>query len=178
MAVSVDWNTRIILVPQSDLTSIGVDKYSYDLNVFRLELKALEDDTDGMPFLDTHRHNTEVFLAGVTYSRTLEIINGYTVEFENALSPYSISLTGANHNISDVQVVNSASLIVNNSAGLQTVNVGGVDINPADVTLIDEVWDRDLTGHTNVNSAGWVVRKIRSIVDGVLGIVAALIGRG
>ena len=46
-------------------------------------LKQLEDDGDGIQLLDTHRHNTQVTLGGVTLARTVEIINGYQIEFED-----------------------------------------------------------------------------------------------
>jgi hypothetical protein len=38
-----------------------------------------------MAFPSTHIHNTAVTLSGVTYARTVEIINGYTIDFEDAL---------------------------------------------------------------------------------------------
>jgi hypothetical protein len=89
-----------------------------DLNAFRLELKDLEDGLEGMPFLKTHNHNTEVTLSGLTYARIVEVLDPYTVEFENA--QYTVSCTGANHNLADVKVANQVSLIINNAAGLIT----------------------------------------------------------
>ncbi len=125
MATSVNWITRVITVPQADLTPLGGNRYQFDVDAFRLELKDLEDD-EGIPFPDTHRHNTEVVLAGVTYSRTFEIINGYTIFFEETGTPYEIQPVNANHNLLDVKVVSGqTSLSTNNSAGLQTVNTGG-----------------------------------------------------
>jgi len=120
MAISIDWGTRIISIPKADLTLIQASPEVREINVnwFRLELKKLEDDDAGIPFPDTHRHSTEVTLAGLTYARIVEIINGYTVEFENG--QYSVNCVGANHNLSDVKVQNSVSLIVNNAAGLIT----------------------------------------------------------
>jgi hypothetical protein len=105
-------------VPKADLPLLQASPEVRELDVdwFRLELKDLEDDAEGMPFPDTHRHFTEVTLAGLTYARIVEIINGYTVEFENGT--YTVNCTGANHNLSDVKVANSVSLIVNNAAGL------------------------------------------------------------
>lgn len=116
MALSINWATLVIFVPQADLNFIGGDVWGLDVNAFRLELKDIEDSIIGMAFLDTHRHNTEVLLSGVTFARIFEIINGYTVEFEDG--NYSVSASGANHNIADVKVVNQVSLIVNNAAGL------------------------------------------------------------
>lgn len=122
MAVSINWGTKVINIPQADLTPLGGNRYRLDVNTFRLALKDLEDSDEGIAYLKTHNHNTAVTLAGVTYARTVEIINGYTVEFENGV--YSVECVGANHNISDVKVVNSVSLIVGNSAGLIQVSSG------------------------------------------------------
>ena len=98
--------------------------YELDVNQFRLDLKAIEASEEGIPFVDTHRHNTEVSLAGITLARTVEIINGYTVTFESTGSPYRVKCVGANHNISDVQNLNEVSLIIGNTAGLMRVSVG------------------------------------------------------
>ncbi len=118
MALSVNWNTLVIFVPRNDLTLIQASPEVRELNVnqFRLWLKAIEASEEGQAHLDTHRHNTEVTLAGLVYARQVEIINGYTVEFEDG--QYTVNCVGANHNISDVKVANQVSLIVNNAAGL------------------------------------------------------------
>jgi hypothetical protein len=120
MAISIDWGSKVINIPKADMTLIQAspEVRELDVNAFRLTLKALEDDADGMPFPDTHRHTTEVTLAGLTYARIVEIINGYTVEFEDG--QYTVNCVGANHNISDAKVANQVSLIVNNAAGLIT----------------------------------------------------------
>ena len=123
MSISIDWGTKIITIPQADLTDLGGGVYELDLNAFRLELKSREDDEDGIPHLDTHRHNTEVVLSGVTYARFFEIINGYTVTFEDG--QYAVNAVGANSNIADVLNVNQVSLRTFNSAGLITVGGGG-----------------------------------------------------
>lgn len=123
MAISVDWGTKVINVPKADTTLVTagppIEVRELDVDTFRLALKALEDDlTGGMPYLDTHRHVTEITISGVTYARFVEIINGYTVEFEESVPEYVVTLTGANNNILDVKVPNTTSLLANNSAGL------------------------------------------------------------
>lgn len=123
MAISINWATKVIFVPLADLAVVSPGLYELDVDAFRLALKDIEDSEDGVAFPDTHRHNTQVTLSGVTYSRIVEIINGYTVEFEDL--PYTVRCVGANHNIADVKVVNQVSLIVGNSAGLITVATGG-----------------------------------------------------
>ena len=119
MAISIDWDHKIIFVPRVDLDLIQTNPFEVrqmELNWFRLQLKSLEDDEAGMPFPDTNRHNTEVILAGVTYSRVIEIINGYTVTFEDG--QYAVNLIGANSNVSDVVNLNQVSVRSANSAGL------------------------------------------------------------
>lgn len=122
MPISVDWDDRIILVPQSYLTPLGGGVYELDVSQFRLDLKDLEDDEIGMIFPDTHRHNTEVSLAGLILARVVEIINGYTVTFEDG--QYAVNIVGANSNIADVTNVNQVSVRSFNSAGLQVVTSG------------------------------------------------------
>jgi hypothetical protein len=116
MPISIDWGTKVIYVPQSYLTPLGGGLYELDTDQFRLDLKDLEDDAEGMAFPDTHRHVTETVLGGVTYARFVEIINGYSIEFENGM--YAVRLTGSNNNVEDVAVVNSVSIRTFNSAGL------------------------------------------------------------
>ena len=124
---TVDWATRVITIPQSFLTSLGGSNYALDTDTFRLALKDIED-SEGIGFPDTHRHNTAVSLGGVTYARTLEIINGYTITFENGT--YSVALQGSNNNILDVTNLNYVSVRSSNSAGL--VSAGGLTSGQAE----------------------------------------------
>lgn len=119
MAISIDWNTRVIYVPQADLIPLGAGVYQLDVDWFRQELKAIEESEEGIAFPDTHRHNTEVNIGGLTLARTVEIINGYTVTFEDG--QYAVTLTGANNNVADVTNVNQVSVRSNNSAGMVVV---------------------------------------------------------
>lgn len=119
MAISIDWGTRVINVPKADLTliqSTPTEIREMNLDWFRLQLKDLEDDPEGMPFPDTHRHNTEVTVAGLTLARVIEIINGYTITFEDG--QYAVNLVGANSNVADIVNVNQVSVRSFNSAGL------------------------------------------------------------
>lgn len=121
--ISVNWPTKVIYVPQSDLTPLGGGLYELDIDNFRLALRSLEDDAEGMTWPMTHRHNTQVLLGGVTYARVVEIINGYTITFEDG--QYAVRLVGANSNIADVVNVNQVSVRTSNSAGLITYTEGG-----------------------------------------------------
>jgi len=124
VAITMDWGTKVISVPQADLTFISGTLYELDTDVFRLRLKDLEDDVDGMSFVETHIHNPEVTIAGVTYARQVILINGYTVTFGDG--QYAVRLVGSNNNIFDEGVINrnQVSIIPTNSAGLQVVTSG------------------------------------------------------
>lgn len=119
MAISINWGTKVISVPKADTTLIQASPSEIrelDLNTFRLALKALEAGEEGQPHLDTHTHNTEVTLGGLTYARVIEIINGYTITFEDG--QWAVNLVGANSNVADVVNVNQVSVRSANSAGL------------------------------------------------------------
>jgi hypothetical protein len=143
MAIAINWAAKVITVPQADLAYVSPGLYSLDVNAFRLSLKDLEDDEVGMTFASTHNHNTEVTLSGVTYARVVEIINGYTITFQDTGTPYTVKCIGANHNIGDVKNVNQVSLIIGNSAGLITVATGGV-AGPTAGDIAVAVWQRAL----------------------------------
>jgi len=122
--ISIDWSTKVIFVPKAYTTLITPpppqEIRRLDTDQFRKDLKALEASPIGMSFLDTHRHNTTVEVGGVILARVIEIINGYTVTFEDGL--YSVNLVGSNNNIADVTNVNQVSIRSANSAGLQDLS--------------------------------------------------------
>lgn len=146
MAISVTWGTKVINVPKADLTLITGTLYELNTDTFRLALKALEDDEEGIAHLDTHIHNTEVTVAGTTFARTLEITNGYSITFE--AGTYSVRLAGSNNNFFDVENgilnQNTVQVISQNSAGL--VNSGG--------------WDDLMADHRTSDSFGEAIRRI------------------
>lgn len=116
MSLQVNWATKVISIPQSYLEFVSGNTYKLDVNQFRLDLKGIEDSEEGMVFLDTHRHNTETMIGGMTLSRVVEMINDYTITFEDG--QYIVNLTGANNNILDVVNLNQVSIRSSNSAGL------------------------------------------------------------
>ncbi len=152
MALTVDWPNKLITVNQSDLTLISGTLYEMDTeSYFRTQLMALADDDAGMAWPYPLRHNTEVTVAGTTYARTIEVINGYSVQFLPN-SQWSVRLIGSNNNIWDVQnsvlVQNQVQVIPTNSAGLQTVSSGSGLSTEQDAiltllnALVPEVWQR------------------------------------
>jgi hypothetical protein len=119
MAITIDWPTKVITVPKSYMTliqSTPIEVRELEMDTFRRDLKSIEASEEGMPFLDTHRHNTTATVGGVTLARLVEIINGYTITFEDG--SYAVTLTGANNNVLDVANLNQVSIRSANSAGL------------------------------------------------------------
>jgi hypothetical protein len=143
MAITVNWPTKVINVPKADMTLVSSDPFEIrELNIdtFRLRLKDLEDDESGQPWPTTHNHNTAVTVGGVTLARVVEIINGYTVTFEDG--SYAVNLVGANSNIGDVVNLNSVSVRAANSAGL------------TDLNLANAIWNALTTNYTTAGTTG------------------------
>jgi hypothetical protein len=142
MAISINWGTKVIYVPKSDLTSLGGNIYELDLDWFRLELKSLEDGEEGIVFPDTHTHNSPVTLGGATYAQVIEFINGYTITFEDG--QYAVKAVGANSNVADVTNVNQVSLRTSNSAGLIVVTSGSGVTEQDKLDIANRVWSKTL----------------------------------
>ena len=159
--ITIDWATKIVTIPQSFLTFVSDSLYELDVNELRLALKNIEYSEEGLSFPDTHRHNTEAMLSGVTYARQLEIINGYTVTFENG--NYSVRCVGANHNLGDVKNYNSVSLIIGNSAGMV---VGSGGITQEDKEEIAQLVQNSgvLTEYAFLDETGTIKKSIRQLM--------------
>lgn len=160
--VTVNWILREIFIPKSELTLVQtnpIEVYNMDLNDLRLILKDLES-TDGMPFPDTHRHNTTVAISGITLARVIEFINNYTITLEDG--QYAVNFIGANSNIADVINPNQVSIRVSNSAGLiqAEVSISEPDLN----AIASKVWDEQTSDHTINGSFGqYFTTKILTI---------------
>lgn len=118
MAISIDWPTRVISIPKADLLlvqSTPIEIRQLDIDAFRLELHDVQDG-EGMPFPDIFSHVAPISVGGVTLARVLEIINGYTITFEDG--SYAVNIAGGNSNVGDVVNLNSVSVRSANSAGL------------------------------------------------------------
>lgn len=143
MAISVNWPTGVITVPKADMTLVQSTPFEIrELNIdtFRLALDDLQDDATGQVWATTHSHNAPVTVGGVTLAAVVEMINGYTVTFEDG--NYAVNLTGANSNIGDVVNLNAVSVRVANSAGLTELN------------LEDVIWNALTANHTTAGTTG------------------------
>ena len=123
MATTIDFSTKIISVPRADMTliqSTPTEIRQLSIDQFRLDLKAILATIVGMPNPDTHIRNPSVTVGGVVLASVIEMVNGYTITFEDG--QYAVNLAGANSNIADVVNVNQVSVRSANSAGLQDLS--------------------------------------------------------
>ena len=120
MAITVDWAlTKVITIPKADMTLVQltpVEVRRLDTDAFFRTLKDLESSEEGMPWSDTQRNASPVTLAGITYARVLEILDPYSITFEDG--QYVVELVGSNNNIIEKTNPNQVSVQGNNSAGL------------------------------------------------------------
>ena len=164
MPISINWGAKIINVSIDSLEFVSTNIYKLDINTFRLALKALEESEDGMAFPDTHRHNTEVDVAGITLARVVEMINDYTITFED--DQYLVTLYGANSNISDVINFNQVSVRAVTSAGL-LVSVQGSGVTEQDKSdIATAVHEREVDNDGSSISLRKAMRLFLSVFTG------------
>lgn len=182
MAISINWPIGVISVPKADMTlvqSTPIEIRELNINTFRLALKDLEDDEVGQVWPTTHNHNTTVSVGGVTLARVVEIINGYTVTFENGT--YAVNLVGANSNIGDVLNLNTVSVRAANSAGLIQATIwdepianhltaGTTGKALSDAGGAGNPWSSPVTGNTDIGTFGELVGKKLLTVAKFLGL--------
>jgi hypothetical protein len=129
MTIAIDPATRVITVQQGDLTPVSGTLYEHDTEVFRQAVNSLMDGETGIVFPDWAVRNAPVTVAGTTFAQTIEVINGFSIEYDDAPGAYSVRLAGSNNNLFDVEsgilAQNIVQVIATNSAGL--VETGEAD---------------------------------------------------
>lgn len=138
MAIDVDWagadlNPYRIFIPKADMPIIQASPEIRELALddFRLALRDIEATVEGAPWPETHTYRPPSTLSGTTFARQVRILAPYTVEFEDGL--YSVSITGGNHNIGDVNVKNSVSLII-------VLSGGAIEVATPETQKIRDMW--------------------------------------
>ena len=74
MAITIDWDAKVINVPKADMTLIQVSPTEIrelDLNFFRLEVADLQSQFEGMPFPTVINHTPPVLIGGVELARVV-----------------------------------------------------------------------------------------------------------
>lgn len=124
MAYSVDWVAKIITIPQGDLTFVSGNNYSLSMVDAHEELRRLEwAFADGLWAPQILNFFETVTLSGIPKSPSIEVINGYTLDFTG--SNYNVILSDYDNNFVDVYIPsNGISILGNNSVGRQAVGSG------------------------------------------------------
>jgi len=167
VAISIDYATKVITIPQADCTFVSGTFYRLPTEtVFRAQVNALMDNEAHMWMPDPIDHNTEYTVAGATYARKIEIINGYSVTFTPD-SQWTVELTESNNNLFDVGNgilnQNQVQVIPTNSAGLITV-VSGSGVTEQDKTdIVNQTWAKALEGAV---TAEQMMRVIAAVLWG------------
>ena len=100
MAISVNPITKVISIPQADLTLVSGTLYELNLNTLRLWLKEWEYSVEGIVQTKTNDHASEFDLGTFVLGRSFKILPPYSIEFENGA--YTVNLLDAHANVSDV----------------------------------------------------------------------------
>lgn len=166
MAISVNHSTKVISVPQADLTLISGSLYEMNINTYlKAQLAGYLDDEGGVVLVDMFKHNTEVTVGGVTLARVLEIINGYTITFTPD-SQWAVRLAGGNNNIADVLNVNQVQLRSANSAGMVVSGSGVTAQDKVDIA-------NETIGRVIEAQGSYTLKQALSIILSVLAGVTA-----
>jgi hypothetical protein len=142
--ITVDWANKVVNIPRSYLTNVSGTLYELDTEAFRLDLHALESSDAGVSFERIHQHSTETVVAGTTYARSISIINGYSLTFEDDF--YTVRLKGSNNNFFDVASgvlnQNRVQVIPQNSAGLIKVTSGSGVTEQDKQDIVNAIFNR------------------------------------
>lgn len=111
MALSCYWPNKFITVPKSELTLISGTRYQITVNYWWQLLRELAETVEGIVF-DTPYNSTA---ATSSTPQIVDLINGYTAEFEDGL--YSVDVIGGNTNWREIEVKNQVSVGTNNTTG-------------------------------------------------------------
>lgn len=175
MAFTVDPQTFIITIPQTDLTWISGTLYELDTDAFRLALKTWEASEEGIVFQKTHNHNTQVTIVGTTYARAINILSPYSIKFQDG--QYTVVLKGSNNNIFDVAggilYQNQVQVIPTNAAGLIVITSGSGVTEQDKLDIADRVWDEVISGHVSAGSAGKEVQDTKRDVGDTQALIFA-----
>ena len=130
MAYAVNWITRVITIPVSDLISEGGANYSLSADSFWRELRRLEwEFSEGLWAPPILEHTDPETLSGIPQPTRNKIINGYTVTFDPTAE--KVFLRGDINNVVDIFNYNGVSVIPTNA---------GSALTPSDASKLDELW--------------------------------------
>jgi hypothetical protein len=117
VAFTVNWLTKLVTVPLTDLTLVSGINYTMDVDTAHDEMRRLEwEFADGLWAAQIIEYIDSQLLSGIVYSPIVKMVNGYTWEID--ASNINVALVGANTNLLDTYIPSmSVSILVNNSGG-------------------------------------------------------------
>jgi hypothetical protein len=161
MALTVNPDTKVWAVLQADLTFISGALYDLDTNELKLNMMDVLSSEDYIWMDDSFIHNTQVTVAGTTFARTIEIINGHSITLEDTSLAYSVRMINSNNNMFDVEngILNPTGLVT-----VISTNSGGLIVEPTStpptpVEIADAVWDEPMAAHTTADTFGVQVKN-------------------
>jgi len=176
MALSLNAGTRVITVPKADLTFVSGTLYTLNTESFRLEMNALIASANYIWLPDYAIRNAPVTVSGTTFAQTLEMINNFSVTFDDSggTDQYSVQLEGSNNNLFDIQsgVLNQnlIQVIPTNSAGLIQIQVGS-GVTPSDVDdIATAVWTSATADYEDTDTMGGFLTQAVLTVQKFLGL--------
>ena len=138
MAYSVNWSTRVVSIPKTDLVFVADLDYELNSRSFLEEIRRLEwDFNEGLAYPQILDYTASKNISNTDYSPFDEIINGYMIEFDDTID--RVTLRGSNTNIADRGViVNNGVLVVpTNSAGNTIITTSGTGGGGSGLTAED-----------------------------------------
>ena len=121
--MTVNWGTGEITVFRTDMLQVQTTPVAiYQLNIidFHDALRDEEATALGAAYPTTHKYASSVTISGTPLAPVVEILEPYTITFEDAL--YNVNIVGGNSNISDRNNKNTVGVNTSNSAGLQDLS--------------------------------------------------------
>lgn len=140
--MTVDWQNKIVHIEINDLKSVAQNIYELNPLDFKEKAQGFEASEEGILHDEIVEYKPPIYLDGATVPDVVEVVNGYTITFEDG--QYAVNLKGANSNIAEVTNVNGVQVRSFNS----TLVVGN---NEWDTTA--PLWDGTI-GVTDVYQNG------------------------
>ena len=119
LTFSIDRTTSVITIDRLSMPEVpntASEVRTFDVVEFHHLLRDNEDDWEGIHFPTTHNWKDPITIGGVTLAAVFELLDPYTVTFEDGL--YTVYVVGANSNLGDKINKNQVSVYIQNSAGL------------------------------------------------------------
>lgn len=130
---SVNWTTKVITIPVSDMQLVSGTEYKLIMSDFHKEIRRLEwVFTEGFWADQILDHTNSKVVGGNTLPPVDEIINEYKIILDPTAT--RVIAEGSNNNLLDVQIANGVSL------GVTAFGVGGSALTEEEAYKINKIY--------------------------------------